>query len=599
MSGEGADQCHNSIGSASATRLHGKEVAVRQQPVTVLIEQKASAAPDRADLLAEQVRRAGHEPVIVAGKSNAELLDRVVQAAAVGPVAVIDSSFVTTQAMLNMLLDQAWAGHSALVTPDRQPAFDLAVRVGHKRVLSSATEFHRVTAPTHRALGMLRIAPSREVVRTLLAARPFAESQVMDLDGVGLLTVILVRGNIPVAAVEPTGPTHRQGGAVDDSLATITLRDDDAIRLARATRSNDGFYSTFVLRRFSRILTWVAVKRGWTPNQITVASLIIAVIAAALFADGSRTSLLVGAVLVQLAIIVDCSDGEVARYHSASSQLGAWLDAATDRVKEYALYAGLAAGASNGQSWYWTAAMALVVMQTVRHLSDYNFVAIRATRETADLSLPLISRRAVHWVKRVIYLPIGERWLIISVGAALGSVKAVFLTLFVAGMFGLAYVIFGRIMRSASWRRDVANSGCDIVERQLDGGPLLRRLVPIDRHPLAGPLGWAVPSLLRGVELGLVVIVGHQHPVAYLWLFAVAFHHYDTMYRSLEGVEFPQQLTDRGLGIEGRIALVALIAFGLPAEVAWFVGGWYFTAVLVGQASWQWAASLRSSQRAR
>jgi hypothetical protein len=264
--------------------------------------------------------------------------------------------------------------------------------------------------------------------------------------------------------------------------------------------------------------------------------------------------------------------------------------------------------------------MALVVMQTVRHLSDYNFVAVRAKRETADLSLPLAqavdqvdagsrgllgvsaalnSRRAVHWVKRVIYLPIGERWLIISVGAALGSAKAVFLTLFLAGMFGLAYVMFGRIMRSASWRRDVANSGCDIVERQLDLGPLLRRVVPAGSHPLAGPLGWAVPSLLRGIELGLVVIVGHEHPVAFLWLFAVVFHHYDTMYRSLAGAEFPQQLTDRGLGIEGRIALVAMIAFGLPAEVAWFVGGWYLAAVLVGQASWQWAAHLRAPQRTR
>ena len=81
---------------------------------------------------------------------------------------------------------------AALVTPDRHPAFDLAVRVGHKRVLSSATEFHRVTAPTHRALGMLRIAPGRDVVRTLLEGRPFAESQIMNLDSVGLLTLILV-----------------------------------------------------------------------------------------------------------------------------------------------------------------------------------------------------------------------------------------------------------------------------------------------------------------------------------------------------------------------------------------------------------------------
>ena len=32
------------------------------------------------------------------------------------------------------------------------------MRVAHKRVMSGATEFHRVAAPTHRALGMVRIA---------------------------------------------------------------------------------------------------------------------------------------------------------------------------------------------------------------------------------------------------------------------------------------------------------------------------------------------------------------------------------------------------------------------------------------------------------
>ena len=64
-----------------------------------------------------------------------------------------------------------------------------------------------------------------------------------------------------------------------------------------------------------------------------------------LFATGERVGLVAGALLLQLSLVVDCVDGEVARYTRAFSSLGAWLDASTDRVKEYACYAGLAFGA--------------------------------------------------------------------------------------------------------------------------------------------------------------------------------------------------------------------------------------------------------------
>ena len=53
-------------------------------------------------------------------------------------------------------------------------------------------------------------------------------------------------------------------------------------------------------------------------------------------------------------------------------------------------------------------------------------------------------------------------------------------------------------------------------------------------------------------------VVGRGQPWAYLWLFAVAFHHYDTMYRSLEGWTFPRGLADRGLLRQGMKADVVV-----------------------------------------
>ena len=65
----------------------------------------------------------------------------------------------------------------------------------------------------------------------------------------------------------------------------------------------------------------------------------------------------------------------------AFSSLGAWLDASTDRVKEYACYAGLAYGAGGGDVWLLAAVM--LTLQTTRHTSDYTFTLVKNLRESS------------------------------------------------------------------------------------------------------------------------------------------------------------------------------------------------------------------------
>jgi phosphatidylglycerophosphate synthase len=50
-----------------------------------------------------------------------------------------------------------------------------------------------------------------------------------------------------------------------------------------------------------------AVKRGWTPNQITLTSLILALVVSGFFATGWWPLMIVGAIGVQVSIIIDCS----------------------------------------------------------------------------------------------------------------------------------------------------------------------------------------------------------------------------------------------------------------------------------------------------
>ena len=77
---------------------------------------------------------------------------------------------------------------------------------------------------------------------------------------------------------------------------------------------------------------------------------------------------------------LDCVDGDVARYTRRFSPLGAWLDASTDRLKEFACYAGLAWGAGAGRTG-WLLAAAMIALQTARHSVDYTFTAVKDLRE--------------------------------------------------------------------------------------------------------------------------------------------------------------------------------------------------------------------------
>ena len=69
-------------------------------------------------------------------------------------------------------------------------------------------------------------------------------------------------------------------------------------------------------------------------------------------------------------------DGEVARYTRTFSPLGGWLDVASDRIKEYAVYAGLVTGVvrATGER-LWALALGSLALLVVRHFVDFGFAA--------------------------------------------------------------------------------------------------------------------------------------------------------------------------------------------------------------------------------
>ncbi len=542
-------------------------------------------------------------------------------------VIVISTDLIAPSAALAPVTDDAFAPTTTLLAPDRTGR----VTVRHHTVVSAGSSFHDVRTPSHSSVGALVIAPqdcvvAADAVDELLQALSHGDVSVPDDDAFDVLLVALVRGGVPVRAVDIVDvpwfrTVHDQGGAWD-SVGSVS---EARVRGLLANRVDDGFYSTFVVRKASKPLTRLAIRLGWSPNAITLVSFGVGLAAAASFVGGSFWWLLAGALLLQLSLVIDCVDGEVARATRRFSSLGAWLDAATDRVKEFAAYAGLAMGAARFGIDVWWIAVVLVVLQTTRHMSDYDFARIQRLREAtaprADVRDPedplpqgagalasamqtsaRINRRsAVRWFKKVIHLPIGERWLILSVLAVVAGPQWALGGLLVAGALALLYVLAGRIARTLTWAGATPGDGAQVLRDQWDAGPIaagIARVVPALRPSAAGRFAWSLPVALRALELGgIALLVALSDPslvVAAFWvLFVIAYHHYDNLYRSLQGASPPRWLTWAGFGWDGRLAIVAALAITSLWNPTITVLLVWWAVLFGGIASVQWLRSKR------
>jgi phosphatidylglycerophosphate synthase len=101
--------------------------------------------------------------------------------------------------------------------------------------------------------------------------------------------------------------------------------------------SGEHWAGRLYIRRFSPYATRVFLRLGLSPDGVTWLFVVTGVAAASLLAvDGLLPA--VGAfLLIQLQILLDCSDGEVARWQGRSSPRGIYLD----RVGHYLTEAGL------------------------------------------------------------------------------------------------------------------------------------------------------------------------------------------------------------------------------------------------------------------
>src|SRR5690625_602066 len=93
-----------------------------------------------------------------------------------------------------------------------------------------------------------------------------------------------------------------------------------------ARRNAEHWSGRLYLRHLSIYVTRILVPTGITANGVTWLMALIGLAGAAILVTGKWWALLVCALLMQLQVLVDCSDGEVARWRGTSSASGIYID---------------------------------------------------------------------------------------------------------------------------------------------------------------------------------------------------------------------------------------------------------------------------------
>jgi phosphatidylglycerophosphate synthase len=150
--------------------------------------------------------------------------------------------------------------------------------------------------------------------------------------------------------------------------------------------NDEHMFGRLYMRKLSPRATWILARLGFSPNAVTGLFIACGVAAGVVIAFGGLATAIVAAVLVQLALLFDCADGELARLTDRKSVGGIYLDRVGHYLCEAAMLAGLgfrAQGHLTTSGSYVTAGLAAALLAMLVKAETDNVVVARAVHGLA------------------------------------------------------------------------------------------------------------------------------------------------------------------------------------------------------------------------
>ncbi|MFC4531537.1 CDP-alcohol phosphatidyltransferase family protein [Sphaerisporangium dianthi] len=139
--------------------------------------------------------------------------------------------------------------------------------------------------------------------------------------------------------------------------------------------SGEHWAGALYMRKLSIYVTWALARTPISPNQVTGLMIVSGVLAGAVLALPGLWAAVAAAVLIQVYLLLDCSDGELARWTHRTSITGVYLDRVGHYFAEAALLIGLGFRASETlPDWYtvlgFAAALGAILIKSETDLVD-------------------------------------------------------------------------------------------------------------------------------------------------------------------------------------------------------------------------------------
>jgi phosphatidylglycerophosphate synthase len=139
--------------------------------------------------------------------------------------------------------------------------------------------------------------------------------------------------------------------------------------------SGEHWAGALYMRKLSIYVTWFLAKTPITPNQTTWLMILCGLLAGVVLALPGLWAAVGAAVLIQIYLLLDCSDGELARWTNRTSITGVYLDRVGHYFAEAALLIGLGFRASEIlPDWYtvigFAAALGAILIKAETDLVD-------------------------------------------------------------------------------------------------------------------------------------------------------------------------------------------------------------------------------------
>ena len=113
-------------------------------------------------------------------------------------------------------------------------------------------------------------------------------------------------------------------------------------RLWKTKNKDDEWWSSFITAPIGILLNVIVVE--WSilnPNRLTTLSFIISLFGAAFILPYAYQNFFIAAILIQLGHVLDCMDGQMARYRGILSPAGSFYDKIADFIKIFLFFAAV------------------------------------------------------------------------------------------------------------------------------------------------------------------------------------------------------------------------------------------------------------------